>query len=85
MNKNILSTNITKEQNKLQYDTQETQINKYKLGEQENKHKIIKDQSDFKFKKPYNPEQDEINIKPNMINSNVNQEHIKNKVSLKFF
>lgn len=85
MNKNVPSTNVINEQNKVQYDTQETQINNYKLDEQTNKHKIITEQSDFEFKKPYNPEQDEINIKANIVNSIVNQENIKNKVYLKFF
>lgn len=80
INKNLPSTNITKEQNIVQYDTQETQINNNKLDEQTNKRKIIKEQSDFEFKKPYNPEQDEINKKPNIVNSIVNQENTKNKV-----
>lgn len=85
INKNLPSTNVTKEQNKVQYDTQETQINNYKLDKQTNKRKIIKEQSDFEFKKPYNLKQDEINIKPNIINSIINEEHIKNKVYLKIF
>lgn len=84
MNKNVPSTNVINEQNKVQYDTEETQINNYKLDEQTNKHKIITKQPNFEFKKPYNPEQYEINIKPNTINSIVNQENIKNKVYLKF-
>lgn len=48
------------------------------------KRKPIEQQSDFEFKKPYNPFQQEMNRNNNSIMSNVLQSKLTNKVFLKF-
>lgn len=85
--KNNLEANSNQCPKYLSIDTEEKNIdNTGKRGDLDfitNKRKLIEEQSDFEFKKPYNPFQEKIDQSSNSIISDV-QSNVTNKVFLNF-
>lgn len=64
------------------FDDKDKSLNKDHLNFQTNKRKVINNiPSDFEFKKPYKPVQDEIYINKSKINSKTDQPIIQIKVN----